>query len=201
MIAAPPTLKQLQRWLGECEDEHLEFKEAGTQFDRDKLTRYCVALANEGGGHIVLGVTDKRPRQVRGTKAFQDLSGLMEDQSHRVHLRIHATELIHPDGRVVVVTIPSRPIGTPMEYKGAIHVVGKTRGALWFSGPPPRAEGARMTIARLRNISGNKKVISGQFGYLNTFVKGSCARLSIAPPGKTLGQSFSLIEINAAGEQ
>ena len=31
------------------ESERLEFKQAGRQFDSEKLTRYCVALANEGG--------------------------------------------------------------------------------------------------------------------------------------------------------
>ena len=114
-----PTLDQLQRWLGDPEDERLEFKEAKTQFDSDRLTRYCVALANEGGGHIVLGVTDKRPRVVVGTKAFGNLSSLKRDQSQRVRLHIDAIVLDHADGRVVVVTVPPRPIGTPIEYKGA----------------------------------------------------------------------------------
>jgi len=114
-----PTNEQLQRWLGECEGERLEFKEAKAQFDSDKLTRYCVALANEGGGHIVFGVTDKQPRRVVGTAAFEDLSALKRAQSQRVHLRIDATALDHPDGRVVVVTVPGRPIGTPIEYRGS----------------------------------------------------------------------------------
>ena len=90
MRSSPPTLDQLQRWLGDPEDERLEFKEAKTQFDSDRLTKYCVALANEGGGHIVLGVTDKRPRVVVGTKAFEDLSSLKRDQSQRVRLHIDA---------------------------------------------------------------------------------------------------------------
>ncbi|MCK4303760.1 MAG: putative DNA binding domain-containing protein [Candidatus Eisenbacteria sp.] len=114
-----PTLEQLQRWLIDAEDERLEFKEAKTQFDSDRLTKYCVALANEGGGHIVLGVTDKQPRVVVGTKAFENLSSLKRDQSQRVRLRIDAIALDHADGRVVVVTVPPRPIGTPIEYRGA----------------------------------------------------------------------------------
>ena len=119
MSPNPPTLDQLQRWLVDPEDERLEFKEAKTQFDSDRLTKYCVALANEGGGHIVLGVTDKRPRVVVGTKAFKDLSSLKRDQSQRVRLHIDAIALDHADGRVVVVSVPPRPIGTPIEYKGA----------------------------------------------------------------------------------
>ena len=50
------TLDTLARWLNVlAETERLEFKEAKTQFDSEKLMRYCVALANEGGGYLVLG--------------------------------------------------------------------------------------------------------------------------------------------------
>ena len=59
------TLEALGRWVASApESEHLEFKEARQHYDIVKLMRYCVALANEGGGHLVLGVGDKRPRQV-----------------------------------------------------------------------------------------------------------------------------------------
>jgi ATP-dependent DNA helicase RecG len=61
------TLLQLMTLL--AENECLEFKEAKQQFDTTKLMRYCVALANEGGGYLVLGVTDKLPRMMVGSKA------------------------------------------------------------------------------------------------------------------------------------
>jgi len=44
------TLEQLKTWMKASEDEHLEFKEAKERFDFEKLVKYCVALANEGGG-------------------------------------------------------------------------------------------------------------------------------------------------------
>ena len=53
--------QQLQKWLNAKENEHLEFKEAKNHFDFEKLVKYCAALANEGGGSIILGVTDSRP--------------------------------------------------------------------------------------------------------------------------------------------
>ncbi len=40
----------------------MEFKEAKNSFDREKLSAYCVAIANEGGGHLVLGVANTPPR-------------------------------------------------------------------------------------------------------------------------------------------
>jgi hypothetical protein len=39
------------------ETQQLEFKEAKTQYDTEKLFQYCVAIANEGGGTLLLGVS------------------------------------------------------------------------------------------------------------------------------------------------
>ncbi len=114
------SLDQLNRWLdGVREDEHLEFKEAKQQYDTAKLLRYCVALANEGGGHLVLGVTDKRPRQVVGTHAFQNTGEIKARILDALHFRVEIAELTHPDGRVLVFEIPPRPAGTPLHYEGA----------------------------------------------------------------------------------
>jgi len=44
------TMDQLENWMAApSENEHLEFKEAKNRFDFEKLVKYCVALANEGG--------------------------------------------------------------------------------------------------------------------------------------------------------
>jgi len=61
------TVEQLEEILYSREGEHCEFKEAKSRYDFEKLVKYCAALANEGGGNFVLGVTDKRPRRVVGT--------------------------------------------------------------------------------------------------------------------------------------
>ena len=68
----PTTSEQLHAWLAEPEGIHLEFKEAKQNYHFDKLVEYCVALANEGGGKIILGVTDRRPRRIVGTAAFAE---------------------------------------------------------------------------------------------------------------------------------
>ncbi len=52
------------------EGEHYEFKKAEKSFEFDKLAKYASALSNRGGGKIILGVSDKRPRQVIGSQAF-----------------------------------------------------------------------------------------------------------------------------------
>lgn len=117
------TLHTLNRWLSApAESEHLEFKEAKQQFDTAKLLRYCVALANEGGGHLVMGVTDKPPRRVVGTQAFTaatDLNDIKARIVDKLHMRVEVAELPHPDGRVLVFEVPSRPVGQPLGFDGA----------------------------------------------------------------------------------
>ena len=100
------------------EDEHFEFKAAKQEYEFDKLVEYCVALANEGGGKMILGVTDKIPRHVVGTQSFEDLERTKAGLIERIRLRIDAEEINHPNGRVLVFHIPSRPIGVPIHYKG-----------------------------------------------------------------------------------
>jgi ATP-dependent DNA helicase RecG len=114
-----PGLNELQQWMLSAEGEHLEFKEAKQNFHFEKLLKYCAALANEGGGHIVLGVTDKRPRRVVGSAVFTDLARTKAGLIERLHLRVEGEELAHPDGRVLVFTVPSRPLGMPIPVEGA----------------------------------------------------------------------------------
>lgn len=117
------TLDTLTRWLSApTESEHLEFKEAKLQFDTTKLLRYCVALANEGGGHLVLGVSDRLPRRVVGSQAFAVTSNLNDIKARivdKLHIRVDAVELAHPEGRVLVFDIPTRPVGQPLAFDGA----------------------------------------------------------------------------------
>ncbi|MFA6033176.1 MAG: ATP-binding protein [Myxococcota bacterium] len=112
-------IEQLTFWMTAEEDEHLEFKEAKERFDFEELVRYCCALANEGGGHFILGVSNRRPRRVVGSKAFDDLNRTKLGLIERLRLRIEAWEILHAEGRVIVFKVPSRPIGVPLEYKGA----------------------------------------------------------------------------------
>ena len=73
MEALQPSIERIDALLNSpTETQHLEFKEARTQFEHSRLREYCVALANEGGGHLLLGITDAPPRSVVGTQAFRD---------------------------------------------------------------------------------------------------------------------------------
>lgn len=114
------TAEQIDLWRSKrTENQRLEFKEAKTQFDNRKLHEYCVALANEGGGLLLLGIADKPPRPVVGTQAFNDPVAMTEKLFQAIGFRVDIDEVMHPDGRVLVFHIPSRPRGT------AYHLDGK----------------------------------------------------------------------------
>jgi ATP-dependent DNA helicase RecG len=116
------TLEDLNQWLNApAETEQLEFKQAKQSFNKTNLLRYCVALANERGGYLILGVTDKPPRRVVGSQAFPSATSLNEVKAlivQKLGFRVEATELQHPDGRVLVFEIPSRPLGQPQAFEG-----------------------------------------------------------------------------------
>jgi len=114
------TPQQIDLWRqSHSEHQRLEFKEAKTQFDNQKLYKYCVALANEGGGFLLLGVADKPPRAVVGTQAFNNPVAMAEKLFEAVGFRVDIEEVEHPDGRVLVFHIPSRPRGTAYDLEGA----------------------------------------------------------------------------------
>lgn len=159
----------LNQWLtAPVETENLEFKEAKKQFDTTKLLKYCVALSNEGGGYLVLGVSDKRPRRVVGSNAFLSASSLNRVKTlivDKLKIRIETSELSHPDGRVLVFEVPSRPIGHPLDFDGAYlmragqDLVAMTPDRLrrifdegkpdWFSRPALSNAGADEVVALL----------------------------------------------------
>jgi len=108
----PTAAEQLQHWLAEPEGVRLEFKEAKQNYHFEKLVEYCVALANEGGGKIIFGVTDRRPRRIVGTAAFAEPGRTEAGLHDRLSHRIPVEEVRTADGRVLVVHVPARLPGT-----------------------------------------------------------------------------------------
>jgi ATP-dependent DNA helicase RecG len=108
----------LNTWLASQEGEQLEFKEARNAFSEDELAKYCCALANEGGGKLVLGVSDHRPRKVVGTAVFPQIEAVRRKLMEQLPIRIEIEEIPHPDGRVLAFHIPPRPLGNPLRWKG-----------------------------------------------------------------------------------
>lgn len=126
-------IKQLETWMQETEGETLEFKQARNRFGLDELTEYAVALANEGGGKIILGVSDQRPRNVVGSTAFSQPEQTRGQLNQRLHLGISFDIVNHPDGRVLIFHIPSRPAGIPIQFRGK-YLVRQDESLVGMSG-------------------------------------------------------------------
>lgn len=121
----------LADWLAEPEGEHLEFKEASENYQFEKLVKYCAALANEGGGKMILGVTDKRPRAIVGTNAFAEPARTVAGLVDRLRLKVECEEIRHDAGRVLVFHVPPRPLGLAIEAEGAFWMrAGETLRAM-----------------------------------------------------------------------
>ena len=113
-------------------EDHIEFKRAehnypfagGKKTDpRDRrhcVLGYVVALANERGGRLVLGVADAYPHEVVGSDFAENETGNLEDEIYeRLHIRVRTEELYNEKGRrVLVITVPSRPIGKALRFEG-----------------------------------------------------------------------------------
>ena len=107
------TIEELQK-LSERED-HVEFKKAehnypfagGQKTDpRDRrhcVLGYVVALANERGGRLVLGMADARPHKVVGSDFAVNETGNLEDEIYeRLHIRVRTEELYDEKQRRVL---------------------------------------------------------------------------------------------------
>jgi len=100
------------------EAEHLEFKKAEQNFASEDLFGYCVALSNEGGGNLILGITDKKPRNVVGTTCFPNIAKIKNRILDTLNFRVDVFEITSGDKRVLVFNCPARPVGMPRAYNG-----------------------------------------------------------------------------------
>ena len=124
------TIEQL-RHLRESEDK-VEFKRAehnfswngGSHTDQNERRKcflgYIVAFANEGGGMLVLGMEDAHPHNVVGSDFSQGKIGELEDAVYeKLSIRVRIQELFDEnERRVVLTTIPSRPVGKMLRFEG-----------------------------------------------------------------------------------
>ena len=100
-----------------CEDEHTEFKEAKNNFEifgkpdnKKSIYGYSVALGNEGGGCLILGVDDKK--NIVGTNfPKESFRSIKEDIFKRTGQKIDIEEKFFGNKRIVIIRIPGRPVG------------------------------------------------------------------------------------------
>ena len=108
----------IEELLTAPEGETVQFKEAKTRFDSNEAARICCALANCGGGQFVLGVTDKRPRKVVGSNAFDQPERTRKGLIDKLHVMVDFRLFEHDGRRVLVFDVASRPAGLPVQMDG-----------------------------------------------------------------------------------
>ena len=121
------------------ETEWVEFKEAKSSFDFNKLGEYFSALSNEANlkskecGWLIFGVRDK-DRKIVSTQYRHDrtkLDSLKLEIASGTNGRItfmEIHELVLPEGRVIMFQIPAAPRGIPTTWKG--HYCGREGGSI-----------------------------------------------------------------------
>ncbi len=116
------TAEQFNELLTHHEGENLDFKEAKGGFDERELFKYCSALANEGGGKLILGVTDKKPRVVSGTTAFINTHHELPNKIFDLlRCTVKVNEFIVNNKRALVISVPPKKITEPVMYNGAYY--------------------------------------------------------------------------------
>lgn len=83
---------------------------------------YVTALCNEKGGSLVIGMEDKYPHKVVGTRQNENSTGELEANIYRdTGIRPKIYELYEDEaekkGRVLVIDVPSRPAGTVFKFE------------------------------------------------------------------------------------
>ena len=113
------------------ENEVVEFKEAKTQYNKDNLGEYFLALSNEANlkgqsnAWIIFGI--KNNKSIVGTIISDDqLNDYKNEMAQHTSPRIsfEETERIDIDGKnVILCKIPAAPQGQPVSWKG--HYYGR----------------------------------------------------------------------------
>jgi ATP-dependent DNA helicase RecG len=134
----------------------VEFKEAKTSFDLEKLGEYFSALSNEANlkkqprAWLIFGVTDKPPRRIVGSQFKSDRPSL---DGLKKHIADHASgrltfdeihELRLPAGRVLLFEIPAALRGTPTAWKG--HHYGRDGESIGALNPREREQIRAQTV-------------------------------------------------------
>ena len=120
------------------ETEWVEFKEAKTGYDYEKLGKYFSSISNEANlknlhyGWLIFGIKDNREiigSQFRSKRS--DLDSLKYEVSQQTTVNISFIEIYElnlTEGRVIMFQIPSAPKGVPIAWKG--HYYGRNGESL-----------------------------------------------------------------------
>lgn len=116
------SIEQLNNWLKNKEGLNLEFKKAENSFSNTELFNYCCALANEGGGKLILGIEPEN-HTIVGTNTHQGTHNKLSNEIlQKFGVRVDVEEVFHPDGRVLIFHVPAHYVGKPIKSNGIYYM-------------------------------------------------------------------------------
>jgi hypothetical protein len=117
------TEAELLEFIDADESERLEFKRALP--DPKIVGEYAVALGNEGGGWILIGITDRRPRKIIGIspQSPSDLRRLQRSVFDFTDIRVETCSVTTASGYVLGLNIPPRPPGQILHTKSGKYLM------------------------------------------------------------------------------
>ena len=129
----------IEELLESQEGEHIQFKEAKNRFSFDEAAQCCCALSNCGGGKLVFGITDERPRKVVGSLAFDQPERIRKGLIDKLRVMVDFQLYEYRGKWVLVFDVAGRPLGLPVQANGV---------AWWYEGDSliPMPEGVRRRI-------------------------------------------------------
>ena len=132
----------LEALISTWENEVVEFKQAGNDYDTNKIGEYFSALSNEANlrgqerSWLVFGVSNKT-RSVVGTNYREEperLHSLKQQVAQSTDPSVTFRDihvLQHAGGRVLLFEMPAAPRGIPIAWKGHYHArAGESLGPL-----------------------------------------------------------------------
>ena len=153
------------------EDERLEFKR--TVLSTKEITEYAVAIGNEGGGWLIMGISDKKPRTISNVaeKTREELLKIQSAVLDSAGIKV----LLHPvstsEGWVLAVEIPSRlPVKVFYTKTGkylmrageSLRAMTNEEIALIFAEAAPQFAQIPPRVATfndLRKLAANRKIV------------------------------------------
>lgn len=161
----------LRALISADEDERLEFKR--TLLSTKEITEYAVALGNEGGGWLIMGVTNRKPRAVVGVPEHsrEELLRIQSAVFDSGGIKIRLHPISTSTGWVLAVEIPSRLPGKVFHTQGGKYLMraGESlRGmpneeiaAIFAEAAPPKqaAPSALPVLNELRTLAAESKIV------------------------------------------
>ena len=138
------TSMTIEELMAAKEGENIQFKEAKKRSDFGEAIQCCCALSNCGGGKLVFGITDKRPRQVVGGNAFDQpertRKGVMDKLKIMVDFQLYGYRGSKgPPFKELQQVLPGHSRGQiqtllrELRAENRIYCAGNTSVAKWFA--------------------------------------------------------------------